>query len=209
MLDCELRPGSQHCRREHRNSCSGTCHWSETCRTGIRCCFAWTAAMMPSIPSGLLSRRRRHALFIIKRNPRLESVVHWHELAQALGVKKNDHPGKDVYTGAITRAVSWRTEKRHGCRMASFGVGDAERAHPELVDGGLQYPASDRPTRIGKVRPASSDNRRETEADQEARIRPDPHRLQTVPPWPALDSSYQREESMAPGVPRTLPELLT
>jgi len=42
--------------------------------------------------------------FIIKRNLRRESAVHWHELAQALGDKRNDRPGKDVYTGVITKS---------------------------------------------------------------------------------------------------------
>lgn len=104
MLDCELRPGSQHCQK-------GT---PEFLRRNLK-----QIKKLP-IPHPLLFRmdggndaietikalsktEDTSPFFIIKRNLRRESLLYWYELALTLGEKRTYRPGKDVYTGVVTK----------------------------------------------------------------------------------------------------------
>ncbi len=105
MLDCELRPGSQHCQKET----------PDFLRRNLS-----VIASLPNAAHPLLFRldggndaidtiktfveqAGASPFFIIKRNLRRESVAYWHDMAQTLGQKRQDRPGKDVYTGVITK----------------------------------------------------------------------------------------------------------
>ncbi len=57
--------------------------------------------MTPSTPSG--SSSHRGGFFLIKRNLRRESLEQWREIAETLGVAHHLRPGKNVYTGTITK----------------------------------------------------------------------------------------------------------
>jgi len=103
MLDCELRPGSQHCQK------------------GTPAFLKQNLAVLGQLPlehpvlfrldsgndaietiNALLERK--DSFLLIKRNPRRESREEWLEIAQTLGEKRIDRPGKIVYTGTITKS---------------------------------------------------------------------------------------------------------
>lgn len=105
MLDCELRPGSQHCQK-------GTPAFLRRNLSTIR-------ALRPAHPvlfrldgghdaldtiQVLLEAKEGNTFFILKRNLRRESTEYWREVAQTLGEKRIDPTGTVVYTGTLTRA---------------------------------------------------------------------------------------------------------
>lgn len=105
MLDCELRPGSQHCQK-------GTPEFLRRNLSLIKN-LPNTHPLLFRLDGGndavdtikaLADAEAPTPFFIIKRNLRRESVLYWYELAQSLGVKRTVYPGKDVYTGSVTKS---------------------------------------------------------------------------------------------------------
>jgi len=103
MLDCELRPGSQHCQK-------GTPAFLKQ-NLDVLGQLSLKQPILFRLDSGndavetikaLLARK--DSFFLIKRNPRRERRDEWLEIAQTLGKKRIDRPGKIVYTGTITRS---------------------------------------------------------------------------------------------------------
>lgn len=134
MLDCELRPGSQHCQK-------GTPDFLQRNIKTIK-------DLAPKFPvlfrldggndsvdtiNALIKKSEQIPFFIIKRNLRRESPFVWLETAQVLGVKRNARSGKTVFTGVITKQhpkadadmpefdivfqVTERTIDRHGNQL--------------------------------------------------------------------------------------------
>ncbi len=102
MLDCELRPGSQHCQK-------GTPEFLKR-NLLILENLSLKHPLLFRLDSGndavdtirpLLGKDR---FFLIKRNPRRERREDWLELAQTLGVQRLVRPGKTTYTGTITKS---------------------------------------------------------------------------------------------------------
>ncbi len=102
MLDCEIRPGSQHCQK-------GT---PEYLKRNIDTLgkFQLRHPLLFRLDGGndaidtirpLIGKGR---FFLIKRNLRREHREEWLECAKSLGTARETRPGKTVYTGTITRS---------------------------------------------------------------------------------------------------------
>lgn len=104
MLDCELRPGSQHCQKGTPEFLGRNLSLIKNLPIAHPLLFRMDGGndAVDTIKA-LIKTEGTAPSFIIKRNLRRESVTYWHELAQTLGEKRNDRPGKDVYTGVVTR----------------------------------------------------------------------------------------------------------
>ena len=98
MLDCELRPGTQHCQKN-------TPRFIEGCLALLNSLNLCSQSLV-RLDSGNDSADTIMTLhgkcpFIIKRNLRRECREQWLEHAKAIGNKEEVRPGKDVYTGTI------------------------------------------------------------------------------------------------------------
>jgi hypothetical protein len=105
MLDCELRPGSQHCQKGTPEFLRRNLRLTENLPIVHPLLFRMDGGndAVDTIKA-LIKTEDETPFFIIKRNLRRESATYWHDLAQTLGEKRNDRPGKDVYTGVVTRS---------------------------------------------------------------------------------------------------------
>ena len=100
MLDCELRPGSQHTNK-------GTVEFT---RGVIEKCKKLKARnVLIRLDSGcddsdIIEEIMKHPdiYFLIKRNLRKESLEQWLDMAKAVGKCHKPRDGKKVYTGAVT-----------------------------------------------------------------------------------------------------------
>lgn len=98
MLDCELRPGTQHCQKntpEFIKACLGHLEALDLCGQSL-----------VRLDSGNDSADTIMTLygrcpFIIKRNLRRESPEQWLDHAKAVGDVEEPRPGKTVYTGTV------------------------------------------------------------------------------------------------------------
>jgi hypothetical protein len=101
MLDCELRPGSQHCQKGTPGFLRSNLKTLEDLKLSDPLLFRLDGGndgietMLP-----LVGKNR---FFLIKRNLRKESREAWLDCAQALGTKHIERQGKAVYTGSVTR----------------------------------------------------------------------------------------------------------
>lgn len=106
LLNCELRPGKQHCQ-------DGTVAFL---REGLTCLkkLGILDRILLRLDSGNdASENIALALefgcpFVIKRNLRKESVDGWLDLAKSLGEEKTPRPGKKVYIGTASHRVPAR-----------------------------------------------------------------------------------------------------
>jgi hypothetical protein len=111
MVNCELRPGSQHCQR-------GTpAFLDETLRLVRRITQAKLLVRMDSgnddVENVRVLRRKCHGPvdWIIKRNPRKESPAEWFEKACAYGASVSCRPGKEVWIGDTWRERDSKPER--------------------------------------------------------------------------------------------------
>lgn len=101
MLDCELRPGTQHCQKGTPEFIKSNLKTLKSLNLSDPLLFRLDGGndgietMLP-----LVGKNR---FFLIKRNLRKESREAWLECAQVLGRKRVARPGKIVYTGAVTK----------------------------------------------------------------------------------------------------------
>jgi hypothetical protein len=105
MVNCELRPGSQHCQK-------GTPEFIHETMGIIDRAWGSKHKALFRLDSGNdsdenISRFKNKAgrYFIIKRNLRKESVEEWLEIAKKEGVMKEPRTGKKVWLGQILRDV--------------------------------------------------------------------------------------------------------
>lgn len=101
MLDCELRPGSQHCQKGTPEFLGSNIKTLEDLNLSDPFLFRLDGGndgIETMIP--LIGKNR---FFLVKRNLRKESREAWLDCAQALGTKLIVRPGKTVYTGSVTR----------------------------------------------------------------------------------------------------------
>lgn len=97
MLDCELRPGRQHCQSGTPDSIRRSVATLKKLGLEGRCLFR--------LDSGNDAAENFEALgdeyFLVKRNLRKESREQWLALARRVGDKQGSRDGKNVYTGFI------------------------------------------------------------------------------------------------------------
>lgn len=152
MINCELRPGSQHCQ------CGTPAFLDETLELARRITQAKLLVRMDAgnddIENVRVLRQKGHGPvdWIIKRNLRKESPAEWFEEACAHGVSVDGRPGKEVWIGDAWRERDGKVERV---------VVEAIRAHD---DGGRPGPAGagagdqhilDQPETLESQRPAS------------------------------------------------------
>jgi hypothetical protein len=117
MLDCELRPGKQHCQ-------SGT---PEFIRRGVETLNALglQGECLIRLDSGNDAADNFDAFgdhfFIVKRNLRREIQEQWLALARRLGEKQESREGKNVYTGFVDHLHPGGDENRP-CVSVAFEV---------------------------------------------------------------------------------------
>lgn len=102
MLDCQLRPGTQHSQK-------GTPEFLERNLAMIKelGLFHPVLFRLDSGNDAIDTIKKLVApdcFFLIKRNLRRESLEQWREIAQALGTARQARSGKTVYTGTITKS---------------------------------------------------------------------------------------------------------
>ena len=100
MLDCELRPGSQHTNK-------GTVEFINNVIE--RCKFLKASKILIRLDSGcddsnVIEAIMKHPeiYFLIKRNLRKECLEQWFDIAKTAGECHEVREGKKVYTGAVT-----------------------------------------------------------------------------------------------------------
>jgi len=105
MLDCELRPGSQHCQKGTPDFLRRNISLIKKLPIAHPLLFRMDGGndAIDTIQA-LVKPTGASPFFIIKRNLRRESPTYWHDLALTLGEKRNIRQGKDVYTGVVTRS---------------------------------------------------------------------------------------------------------
>lgn len=101
MLDCELRPGSQHCQKDTPEFLKRTVKTIET--LGLKEPLLFRLDGGNDGIETIKALVGKDCFFLIKRNPRKENREVWLECAQVLGTKRIPRPGKTVYTGTVTR----------------------------------------------------------------------------------------------------------
>lgn len=100
MLDCEMRPGKQHCQK-------GTPDFLRRVLTSIDD-LAPVYDVLIRLDSGndaydtLAPLMQSGHYYLVKRNLRRESLGKWLDLAQAIGTREDPREGKVVYTGVLT-----------------------------------------------------------------------------------------------------------
>jgi hypothetical protein len=108
LIDCELRPGDQHCQ-------CGTPEFLD--RAIARARRVTDAKLLVRMDAGnddeenLRRLRKNKVDWIIKRNLRRESEEEWLEEAQAHGAWEEPRPGKEVYTGHTWRDRDGRAQR--------------------------------------------------------------------------------------------------
>lgn len=111
LIDCELRPGSQHCQ------CGTPAFLDETLRLARRITQAKLLVRMDAgnddVENVRVLRRKCHGPvdWIIKRNLRRESLAEWFEEACAHGVSVDCRPGKEVWIGDAWRERDGKVER--------------------------------------------------------------------------------------------------
>lgn len=111
MINCELRPGSQHCQ------CGTPAFLDETLKLARRITQAKLLVRMDAgnddVENVRVLRRKCHGPvdWIIKRNLRKESLEEWFEEACAHGDSVDCRPGKEVWVGDAWRQRDGRVER--------------------------------------------------------------------------------------------------
>ena len=111
LINCELRPGTQHCQ------CGTPAFLGETLKLARRITQAKLLVRMDAgnddVENVRVLRRKGHGPvdWIIKRNLRKESLVEWFEEACAHGVSVDCQPGKEVWIGDAWRERDGKLER--------------------------------------------------------------------------------------------------
>jgi hypothetical protein len=118
MLDCELRPGSQHCQ-------NGTSAFIRECvekieKIGLKgkCLFRLDSGNDAGENFDVLGEN----YFIVKRNLRKECPEQWLALARRVGEKIQSRDGKNVYVGFADHFSPGKKEENRPCVSVAFEV---------------------------------------------------------------------------------------
>ena len=101
MLNCELRPGTQHCQKGTPEFLQETFKLLEQARVTQQVLIRMDSGNDAAV--NVRPCREEGRSYIIKRNLRRESLEGWLAVAKIYGVATQPRPGKTVYIGACTR----------------------------------------------------------------------------------------------------------
>jgi hypothetical protein len=105
MVNCELRPGKQHCQKGTPEFIRETIRIvEEACGPGRKVLFRFDSGN-DSDENIAEFRNKENLYFIIKRNLRREPLEGWLETAKGIGEPEEPRPGKKVWTGEVYRDV--------------------------------------------------------------------------------------------------------
>jgi len=102
MLECELRPGTQHSQKGTPEFLARNLQMIKELGLSHPVLFR-----LDSGNDAIDTIKKLVApgcFFLIKRNLRREPLEQWHEIAETLGIARHPRPGKTVYTGTITKS---------------------------------------------------------------------------------------------------------
>jgi len=118
MLNCELRPGRQHCQ-------SGTPEFIRECGELIRK-IGLDGKCLIRLDSGNDAGENFDEFgenyFIVKRNPRKESLEQWLALGRRVGEKVESREGKNVYVGFAEHFSPGKEEENRPCVSVAFEI---------------------------------------------------------------------------------------
>ena len=118
MLDCELRPGSQHCQ-------NGTPEFIRECVETIGT-LGLNGKCLIRLDSGNDAGDNFDEFggnyFIVKRNPRKECPEQWLALARRVGDRVESRDGKNVYVGFTEHFSPGKEEENRPCVSVAFEV---------------------------------------------------------------------------------------
>ncbi len=97
MLDCELRPGKQHCQSGTPDSIRRSVATLKKLGLAGQCLFRLDSGNDAAENFALFGGNH----FLVKRNLRKESREQWLALARRVGDKQESRDGKNVYTGFV------------------------------------------------------------------------------------------------------------
>jgi len=117
MLDCELRPGKQHCQRGTPEFIQRSVKMLKGLGLEDQCLFRLDGG---NDAAENMDRFGGHR-FIIKRNLRKECLEQWLALARRVGDKQESREGKNVYTGFVDHLHPGGDESRP-CVPVAFEV---------------------------------------------------------------------------------------
>lgn len=114
MLDCELRPGKQHCQ-------SGT---PDFLRRSVRQIdfLGYTGKCLFRLDSGNDAADNFECFgdnyYIIKRNLRKESLEQWLAMARRVGIKQKTREGKNLYVGFVDHLIPGGNKEKQAVSVA-------------------------------------------------------------------------------------------
>jgi hypothetical protein len=118
MLNSELRPGRQHCQR-------GTPEFIRECGKLIRK-LGLDGKCLIRLDSGNDAGENFDEFgenyFIVKRNPRKESLEQWLALGRRVGEKVESREGKNVYVGFAEHFSPGKEEENRPCVSVAFEI---------------------------------------------------------------------------------------
>ena len=115
MLDCELRPGSQHCQKNTPEYLLHNLKLIEQLKIKEKLLFRLDSGN--DAPKNLKILLKSKHFFLIKRNIRRENKEQWLDTAKVLGAAKKIREGKIVYTGVKAGVVHPKDESIKGMDM--------------------------------------------------------------------------------------------
>jgi len=101
MLNCELRPGTQHCQKGTPEFLQET--FDLLGKVDVNCPVLLRMDSGNDAAVNVRQCRKEGRAYIIKRNLRRESLADWLEVARIYGKEGEPRPGKKVYIGSCCR----------------------------------------------------------------------------------------------------------
>jgi hypothetical protein len=118
MLDCELRPGKQHCQSGTPEAIARAAAMLNKLGLEEKCLFRLDSGN----DAAANFEHFGNNYFIIKRNPRKESPEQWLATARRVGEKVESREGKNVYVGFVDHLRPGKEEEEHACVPVAFKV---------------------------------------------------------------------------------------
>jgi hypothetical protein len=117
MLDCELRPGKQHCQSGTPETIARSAQMLKQLGLAGECLYRLDSGNDAADNFEHFGDN----FFIVKRNPRRECPEQWLALARRVGDKQESRDGKNIYTGFVDHLHPGRDEDRP-CVPVAFKV---------------------------------------------------------------------------------------
>lgn len=118
MLDCELRPGKQHCQSGTPEAITRAAGMLRTLGLEDQCLFRLDSGN----DAGDNFDRFGNNFFIVKRNPRKECPEQWLATARRVGEKMESRAGKNVYVGFVDHFHPGKADEERPCVPVAFRV---------------------------------------------------------------------------------------